>query len=515
MPAIIMTSEYTLPTIKASFADYATHYMMRASALIQKPDRTALDNIELEHIMSAMFSNAGQEHVSMLEQTEQEAESTVIMSDEAQAFEKYLSYMTRAKALIQKQELSQDEQLKLGRVMNGMSKVDQEKTKLGTFTERDHNLNKQQVRDLSRKFADAQRRGSVMYQDIVSFDKGFLESQGLYDPKTDSLNEAPLVDAGRAMMNLLATSEKMENMTWTASFHRNTAHIHIHFSAVEAFNTRSLVVDENGSVSPKGKRSQATIDSMKMTFANTLLDRTEERQRIGEMRNDLIATVKQVLPGDEKSIQKIIRFREQLPDDKRRWSYAYLHGEQKEAMDDIVSDLMSDNSEYRAYQDAVQQSQDLDIEMYGKSSRSTKNYAQNQMADINKRLGNQVINYLKQADKSGLMDDISLDADGNVELSDDYLKQLAKVSQESIRRTNQREQDFQQEALRGRSNIRAEPRQKQTQTRMRRSFSLAMGLKRDLNKIKRSMSDYVDPDKFRDLQAYERTQQKIQMEQNH
>ncbi|WP_430051045.1 relaxase MobL [Niallia taxi] len=79
-------------------------------------------------------------------------------------------------------------------------------------------------------------------------------------------------------------------MVCFASIHRNTKHIHIHYGTVELKNTRELInVKENGAsyLTPKGKRKQKTIDNMKRTFANALIDRTAELSRISELRNTL------------------------------------------------------------------------------------------------------------------------------------------------------------------------------------------------------------------------------------
>ncbi|WP_316378050.1 relaxase MobL, partial [Enterococcus faecium] len=37
-----------------------------------------------------------------------------------------------------------------------------------------------------------QQKGSIIYQDVVSHDNSYLEKIGLYDPKTDTLDEEGL-----------------------------------------------------------------------------------------------------------------------------------------------------------------------------------------------------------------------------------------------------------------------------------------------------------------------------------
>ncbi len=61
-----------------------------------------------------------------------------------------------------------------------------------------------------------------------------LKKMGLYDPKTDTLDEEGLKAAGRKMMETLFEKEQLnETGYWMATIHRNTKHIHIHFAVVE------------------------------------------------------------------------------------------------------------------------------------------------------------------------------------------------------------------------------------------------------------------------------------------
>ncbi|BAR79271.1 hypothetical protein BASH2_pXO20109 (plasmid) [Bacillus anthracis] len=89
----------------------------------------------------------------------------------------------------------------------------------------------------------AQNKGSVYYQDVISFDTDFLIEQKLYDPVTDILDENRIRNASHKMMEQLFKDEQIEenNGFWFASIHRNTEHIHIHFGTVEKENRRKLV----------------------------------------------------------------------------------------------------------------------------------------------------------------------------------------------------------------------------------------------------------------------------------
>ncbi|HAQ7002655.1 TPA: hypothetical protein IX843_002900, partial [Enterococcus faecium] len=72
-------------------------------------------------------------------------------------------------------------------------------------------------------FQRGQQKGSIIYQDVVSHDNSYLEKMGLYDPKTDTLDEEGLKAAGRKMMETLFEKEQLnETGYWMATIHRNT-----------------------------------------------------------------------------------------------------------------------------------------------------------------------------------------------------------------------------------------------------------------------------------------------------
>ena len=113
------------------------------------------------------------------------------------------------------------------------------------------------LKEIKQIFQRGQQKGSIIYQDVVSHDNSYLEKIGLYDPKTDTLDEEGLKAAGRKMMETLFEKEQLnETGYWMATIHRNTKHIHIHFAVVEKKNTRKPYTESENGVSyivPKGK----------------------------------------------------------------------------------------------------------------------------------------------------------------------------------------------------------------------------------------------------------------------
>lgn len=525
-PGIILTSAFTVPTA-APFAGY-TGYMTRANALATKPDRTAQEEIELSLINSRLFETSALElHADDKGSNDKiRKEASELLKTEHEQIDKYLGYMTRVKALLKEPNRDDKEEQELVRVSKAMNELGikdtDEKHYYGTFTQDDHNLNERGVQNVRSAFARGQQHGAVLYEDVVSFDTAFLEQLGIYDAKTDSLEEEPLVRAGRDMMDSLQDNEGLKNLTWMASFHRNTKHIHIHFAAVEQVNTRPLIEveseDGTGTLEAKGQRKQSTIDSMKATFANALVDRVAERERVGKLRDGLIKDVREMLPGKNDLADKIYNFYQHLPDDRRKWNYAMIHGKQKEELDGIVNDFMSDNPRYQEYQEAVQKSAAIDQNIFGHSKRESKDYARNQLADVNKRLGNQVLNYFKNLDRTEAAG-YGLVHDGAIEdrFSYDFVKTIADNIKAKQRGQPGGSMGTASSGSNSEDDVRKRLRREEQQRQIRReenvkALHIRGSIKHDLYTIKKSLSNYMDEDRYSAMREYEQAQRQAERE---
>lgn len=51
------------------------------------------------------------------------------------------------------------------------------------FTANSNKLNEQEKKALKEMYKTAHDNGSVMWQDVISFDNKWLQEQGVYDPK--------------------------------------------------------------------------------------------------------------------------------------------------------------------------------------------------------------------------------------------------------------------------------------------------------------------------------------------
>ncbi|HDR7321060.1 TPA: hypothetical protein QCX23_002944 [Bacillus toyonensis] len=429
-PSIILTSQYTIPNQK-SFTTYVD-YCMRQKALLK--DGYTLTNTELTELsrlqnaidsfdMEKGSPNSNQKKVSV---SEKEAEAKVLLTspnsfNTTNDFEKYVSYMGRKYALESKKKMTKTEEEEMSllnkhiedlapeEMQEGKKEgVEAEGILLGVFSKSKNVITSNDLNEIKELVGKAQNKGSVYYQDVISFDTDFLIEQKLYDPVTDILDENRIRNASHKMMGQLFKDEQIEenNGFWFASIHRNTEHIHIHFGTVEKENRRKLVevkVDGETFYEPKGKRKQSTLDHMKTTFANSLVDRTSELSRISNLRNNLVQEVKsEFLQSKEKQPSREVTLLQEiyngLPSNKKDWTYGSkrMPNETRNKIDELTGLLMKNNPIFNEYKEAVDKESSFQKGLYGESEREDKDYAKNQMKDMQKRMGNSLLKELKK-----------------------------------------------------------------------------------------------------------------------
>lgn len=241
-----------------------------------------------------------------------------------------------------------------------------------------------------------------MWQDVISFDTQFLVRHRLLDPQTDTLNTKAMIAASHKMMETFTNLEKLNNPYWVAAIHRNTGNIHIHFATVEEVNSRKIK-EIKGKQQPRGKRKQSTIDKMKASFTNELLDMSDLLKDINTKRNKLrkeVINAFKELPQDNNLQSEITNLLLDLPTNKKKWHYASLHKSQKERINKITNQLLSNNDDYQELQLDIATYSNNREDIYGKTKRNSKNYKENKLSDIQKRLGNALLHELMNQTKT-------------------------------------------------------------------------------------------------------------------
>lgn len=262
-------------------------------------------------------------------------------------------------------------------------------SKLGTlFTKEKDFLNESEKKNLKQSFKEAQNKGSVMWQDVFSFDNDWLEEQGIYDKKRNVLDEKLIISAIRNAMANLEEEENLNGMIWSAAIHYNTDNIHIHIASVELNPSREF-----------GKRKFKTLKSMKSKFTNTLVDRSKEHKKINDLiRNNIIDKEKSSTFHKDRKMKKMINeIVKKLPKDKKQWKYNYNSMKEVRPLLYELSKYYIENykkEEFENLNNLLDKEEEFFNKLYGdgKKENSKNNYKENKVNDLYTRLGNSFLN---------------------------------------------------------------------------------------------------------------------------
>ena len=317
---------------------------------------------------------------------------TKFVTSDKKAFQDYVDYVDRDDA-----KKEQDAHEKLFTLYQDY--MDNPDKTSSLFTEQSDQLNAQGKKQLKKLFEKAQKNNSIMWQDVITFHNPWLQENGLYDARTHTVDEKKLMEITRQSMKEMLKRERLnESAIWSAAIHYNTGNIHIHIATVEPQPTRE-----------RGKRKPKTLDAMKSTVVNQILNRGEQHQKINELiRNDMVGKKKQdsSLRWKNRDIQPLfLQIYSHLPEDKRQWQYSYRTLKPMKPFIDVLSQKYIEKYHRNEYQQLLKK---LDKEVeelkkaYGEGKgdeKRYKDYKQTKIDDLYKRMGNAFLKEMKDYDK--------------------------------------------------------------------------------------------------------------------
>ena len=317
---------------------------------------------------------------------------TKFVTSDKKAFQDYVDYVDRDEA---KKEQEVHEKL-FTLYQDYMDNPDKTSS---LFTQQSNQLNDEEKKQLKKLFEKAQKNNSIMWQDVITFHNPWLQENGLYDTHTHTVDEKKLMDITRQSMKEMLKRERLnESAIWSAAIHYNTGNIHIHIATVEPQPTRE-----------RGKRKPKTLDAMKSTVVNQILNRGEQHQKINELiRKDMVGKKKQdsSLRWKNRDIQPLfLQIYNHLPEDKRQWQYSYRTLKPMKPFIDVLSQKYIEKYHRHEYQQLLGK---LDKEVeelkkaYGEGKvdeKRYKNYKQTKIDDLYKRMGNAFLKEMKDYDK--------------------------------------------------------------------------------------------------------------------
>lgn len=264
------------------------------------------------------------------------------------------------------------------------------------FTEGKDFLTKNEQASLKEKFKLAQSNGSIMWQDVFSFDNEWLIENGYYDSETNILNEEKLRGAVRKSMRGLLKDENLDTAIWSASFHYNTDNIHVHVATIDLADKPRT----------RGKRKLKTLNKMKSNFINELNKDNELHKRINELiRENVVKNKENFLSSEDRVLrEKTLELLKRLPDNRKLWSYGYKNklGSAIYIIDDISKYYINTyhKEEFEEFERALNKEELILRRLYGEGKREEyKNYKKNKYEELYKRLGNAILKELREHTK--------------------------------------------------------------------------------------------------------------------
>jgi len=327
-------------------------------------------------------------------------------------FTGYLNYIDRDDAKLP----SNHQQVKYNNYLDYMG----DGAKLGyLFNDQDDSISNKQLQEINNLYDQAQQNRSPMWKDVLSFDNKWLEKQGLYNSKTNFLNENKMKNAVRDAIDIMCEKEGMQMPIWTASFHYNTDNIHVHIATVDldpshlplvqAKDTKKnkLLYDEYDQpiMQYRGKRKPKTLDQMKSAVVNHLVDRSKAYKRIDELIRDNARRIREIEVHkgikDDRIQTLFDKALDRMPRDKKMWKYGYYSIDEARSYIDEIGEYFVDTYFQEDLQELHQELDaqvELNRELYGGSDYD--DYKSNKLDDFYKRVGNAVISVMKEYDKN-------------------------------------------------------------------------------------------------------------------
>lgn len=312
--------------------------------------------------------------------------STFILSSVSKSdFKNYLNYMDRKNTHSHENEFEKYQDY-----------MGNEEKSTGLFTNEKDNLSKKEKKEIKEVFKQAQEKGSILWQDVISFDNEWLKENGIM--KNDFIDEIKLQQVTRKAVGQMLKKENLEDSSlWSAAIHYNTDNIHVHVATVQTRNFRF-----------RGKRKQQSLDSMKSTVANSILNRSKENDKLNDFirnqvihskrNNDLLSIKNQIV--NPNMVKQFKTIHAMLPVDKRMWAYKMNAIVNVRPEIDKLTDMYIEKyfkNEFKEFKKELEKEVEVYRRSYGDNSKAEK-YRETKMNDLYTRMGNTILKEVKKYD---------------------------------------------------------------------------------------------------------------------
>ncbi len=309
------------------------------------------------------------------------------------AFKEYIDYVNRDEAI------RNDNMSAFNLYQDYMDNP--EKT-TGLFTSERSDLSKEEKDKVKEIFKLAQKNGSLMWQNVISFDNSWLEKNGLYNSETKFLDKETIENVTRKSMSVLQKKEGLENAFWSAAIHYNTDNIHVHIAMVEPEPQRKIQTSTSGIEERRGKYKLGSITAAKSSVVNSIINNQPENQLINQIiRHNIIDNKKEMSVFKDSELANLfLKIYSTMPDDKRLWNYKSNAITNQRTEIDKLSDMFIEKYNHKDLLELINALDKQEMkynEAYGKPISS---YKQNKLDDLHYRLGNVILKEMKAYDYS-------------------------------------------------------------------------------------------------------------------
>ena len=308
------------------------------------------------------------------------------------------------------------------------------------FTKDKDNLSPEEKDNVKELFKKAQVNGSNMWQTVISFDNSYLTEIGIYDPRTQFLNEKVLIGAGRKAISSMLEKEGLQNAIWTASFHYNTDNIHIHVATVEPSPMREKkpfkewernekgkikmqrnpetgklekipLLDKDGNqvirLKYKGKFKESSIKTLKKVLSSELDQDKESTIEITNMLRGIINDKKEQQffnnPNFQKKMKQIYDEIIKTGVERRYWNYNQKNFAHIKPKIDDLSNLFIETYHSDDFNKIIAKIDEKERDykrLYGGDNDYKKNKLYDKKDGLYTRLGNAILKELQNFDRS-------------------------------------------------------------------------------------------------------------------
>ncbi|MBC9875564.1 hypothetical protein H1I77_12590 [Macrococcus bohemicus] len=312
-------------------------------------------------------------------------------------------------------ETNSEKEINYGNYINYMNKNVKAS---GLFGDTSNHFSYEEKINMKDLFNKGQENGSVLWGNVYSFDNEFLEKHNLLDKETGYLNEIRIKQAVRESVRVMLKEENLDaSAVWCGEIHYDTDNIHVHTSIVEMKNTRPMVEIEKKKridsktyektgefeLQPKAKLKQKTLDKMKSTFANKLIDRSKDLEQISDLRFELHHSIK----IDEQSLEqkKLLKnIRDSLPQNKKDWQYNNKKLDNHRHLIDRYNENYINKyhkDSYNEFIELLDKEEEFYKEIYGEGKENRyKNYKENKISELKSKMGNELLKEMKKETQS-------------------------------------------------------------------------------------------------------------------